>query len=236
MTNPLIEEVIKLRESGKLYESIKKVDEVLAFCEKEKNTKGIIEALGHKRLALNHIGGLNALKDALEVAGNAIALAEKEFSGDKNLRALLNMHLADALISYSEFSNDQNKLDVLRNAFDLVDKSVDNLGGSKAHKSWGLNKKAQIQYLLGDVKGAQLVLKEAEHSIYDGYKDEIKEPDGEMKIKTWLTGIWLTYANIYKKEGRDILFKLYANAVKNMPDPENTLVLRKKQAEEILTG
>lgn len=234
MTNSIIEEITKLRESGKLQESLNKVNDLLSIHEKDKNTKGIIEALGHKRLVLSHIGGVEAIKEAMEVAGNAIALAEKEFAGDKGLRALLNIHLADALISYSEHSKTQNKEEILKNAFELVNKSISDLGGSKAHKAWALNKKAQVQYLLKDLKGAFASLKEAEYFIYEGYDEEIKEFGGEMKIKTWLTGLWLTYAHICKKEGRTLLSNLYANAVKSMPDPEKTLVLRKSQAEKIL--
>lgn len=39
MTNPLIEEIIKLRETGKLQDALEKVDALLLTHEKEKNTK-----------------------------------------------------------------------------------------------------------------------------------------------------------------------------------------------------
>lgn len=236
MKNTLIEEIIKLRESGLLSEALSKVNDLLTVHEKSNDKKGLVEALGHKRLVLNHIADTknsknekeSVIKEMLEVAGKAIDIAEKNFPSDKAMRALLNMHLADALISYSEHSKTQNKDEILQNAFELVDKSIADLGGSKAHKAWGLNKKAQAQYLLKDVKGAFASLKDAEYALYEG-------DDEEMKIKTWLTGLWLTYAYICKKEGRTILANLYANAIIGMPDPEKTLVLRKKQAEKMLS-
>ncbi|PIR42283.1 hypothetical protein CO058_01765 [candidate division WWE3 bacterium CG_4_9_14_0_2_um_filter_35_11] len=243
MTNTIIEDIVKLRESGLLSEALSKVNDLLTVHEESNNKKGLIEALGHKRLVLNHIAEAKAskhekesvVKEMLEVAGKAIEIAEKEFSGDKEMRALLNMHLADALTSYSEHSKTQSKEDILQNALELVTKSIRDLGGSKAHKAWGLNKKAQIHHLLGETKDAIETLKKAEQAIFDGYDEEIKtQKDGIAKIKTWLTGIWLTYSQIAKDNGKKELANLYANAVKNQPDPEKTLVLRKKQAGRIL--
>src|SRR3989344_2809167 len=217
MSNTLIEDIVKLRESGLLSEALLKVNDLLTVHEESNNKKGLIEALGHKRLVLSHIAEAknskkekeSVIKEMLEVAGKAIEIAEKEFSGDKGMRALLNMHLADALISYSEHSKTLSKNDILHNALELVTKSINDLGGSKAHKAWGLNKKAQIHHLLNETHGV-------------------------MKIKIWLTGLWLTYAKIAKDTGKKEIANLYANAVKNLPDPEKTLVLRKKQAERMM--
>lgn len=243
MKNTLIEDIVKLRESGLLSEALSKVNDLLTVHEKNNDKKGLVEALGHKRLVLNHIAEAKiskvekepVVKEMLEVAGKAIDIAEKEFSGDKALRALLNMHLADALISYSEHSKAETKDDILHNALEIVTKSVDDLGGSKAHKAWGLNKQAQIHHLLDQTREALEALKKAEHAIFDGYDDEIKSgQDGIAKIKTWLTGIWLTYAKIAKDTGKKEIAELYGEAVKNLPDPEKTLVLRKKQAERLL--
>ena len=147
------------------------------------------------------------------------------------------MHLADALISYSEHSKTQSKNDILHNALELVTKSINDLGGSKTHKAWGLNKKAQIHHLLNETHEAIEALTKAEHALFDGYEEEIKsEKDGVMKIKIWLTGLWLTYAKIAKDTGKKEIANLYANAVKNLPDPEKTLVLRKKQAGRMMNG
>ncbi len=243
MKNTLIEEIVKLRESGLLSEALSKVNDLLTVHEKNNDKKGLVEALGHKRLVLNHIAEAKIskvekepiVKEMLEVAGNAIAIAEKEFSSDKAMRALLNMHLADALISYSEHSKTQNKNDILQNALEIVTKSINDLGGSQAYKSWGLNKQAQIHHLLNETHNAIDTLKKAEQAIYEGYEEEMKnQKDGSMKIKTWLTGLWLTYAKIAKDTGKKEIAELYANAVKNLPDPEKTLVLRKKQAERLL--
>ena len=243
MKNTLIEEIVKLRESGLLSEALSKVNDLLTVHEENNDKKGLVEALGHKRLVLNHIAEAKSsmdekesvVKEMLEVAGKAIAIAEKEFSGDKAMRALLNMHLADALISYSEHSKTQNKNDILQNALELVTKSVDDLGGSKAHKAWGLNKKAQIHHLLDQTREALDSLKIAEQAIFDGYDEEIKSgQDGIAKIKTWLSGTWLTYAKIAKDKNKQEIANLYANAVKSLPDAEKTLVLRKKQAEKII--
>ncbi|OGC46703.1 hypothetical protein A2713_01475 [candidate division WWE3 bacterium RIFCSPHIGHO2_01_FULL_35_17] len=243
MSNTLIEDIVKLRESGLLSEALLKVNDLLTVHEESNNKKGLIEALGHKRLVLSHIAEAknskkekeSVIKEMLEVAGKAIEIAEKEFSGDKGLRALLNMHLADALISYSEHSKTQSKNDILHNALELVTKSINDLGGSKAHKAWALNKKAQIHHLLGETKDAIEALTKAEHAIFDGYDEETKtQKDGIAKIKTWLTGIWLTYAKIAKDTGKKEIANLYANAVKNLPDHEKTLVLRKKQAERMM--
>lgn len=200
--------------------------------------------MGHKRLVLTHLAESSTIKSekadlvkkVLEVAGKAIALAEMEFSSDKGLRALLNMHLADGLISYSEHSSGENKDDVLLNALELVTKSIDHLGGSVAHKAWGLNKKAQIHHLFGETKEAFEALEKAERSIFHGFDEETKsEKDGLMKIKIWLTGIWLTHAKIAIDQNKSELAKIYANAVIGIPDDDKTLTLRKNQAERILS-
>lgn len=114
-----------------------------------------------------------------------------------------------------------------------VEQAIAILPGSKAHKAWPMNLKAQIQYALGNLNGALTTIADAQQLLFEGYEAEVAGGDqAEIKLNVWLSGLMLTMATICQKENRLILARHYANYVVTMDYPY--LENRRNQAEQIL--
>jgi len=238
--NKNLKEAVKLRESGELGKSLDLFNKVFNLDVKSKHFKGQVDVLGHIRIVYSHLAEGSKtksekekfVKSALDYANKTIDLIKAELPKDIGLLAISKVHLSDALIAYSDFAN--NGRIEIHKALNLIVEGLENFPGSIAHRAWALNRKAQVMHLLGNSDDALKFLKDGEIAIFEGYDEEIKNKDGAMKIKVWLTGLWLTATKIYKESNKKILAQFYVEAVINFDDPEGTLTLRKQQAERLL--
>lgn len=225
----------KLRESGNLEDSLSGFQQVLNWDESNGNLHGQLDVMGHLAVTYLHMVEFEAddtkrrelIDKALEVTGQGIALAEDKLPDDVGPCAILHSHLASGLLAYDEFAVDHRQ--VREQAFNAAEFAYDNLPGSDAHKSWILNKMAWLTYLLGDKTGAMDYLSKAETAIISETVEE------EMKLKVWLTGIWLTHAKFAMNEKALIIARAYAAAVDSMDDSKHYLVNRKSEAQKLLS-
>ncbi|HLB51744.1 hypothetical protein A3F07_00945 [candidate division WWE3 bacterium RIFCSPHIGHO2_12_FULL_38_15] len=234
---------VELREAGKLNISLELFNKVKEWDVYNNNLKGQIDVLGHIKIIYKLLSDreknidkkLKYLKKASEIIKQSLELAESSDEIKEGTIAIQKVHFANILADTVKIDNSADKTSEVKKALIIIDEALNNLPGSKAHKSWALNTKSQLQFLKGDYNEALNTLNYAESCIFEGYEDELKQGDQAiLKLNVWLSGIYLTKALICKETGKNFLTKFYASSVVNIKDPENHLVNRKNQAREIL--
>lgn len=234
---------VETREAGRPKEALEMFKLVEAWDETNNNVKGQIDVLGHMRITYTRMGNQEQDTDkkralfekALEVIEKSVSIPQQHPEIQQGTLAVQRIHLASSQRDLALLTSEQPDKTILTKALKSVDEAILNLSGSKAHKAWPANLKAQLLFDLGRTEEALAVLSEAEKWLYEGYIEELYGGDqGELKINVWLSGLHLTRAMIYGKEGRTILAKHYINSVLQMDDPKNMLGERKKQAQQML--
>ncbi len=230
------------RERGELVEALEGFEQILEWDKANCNNKGYIDVLGHVSICLKLMAeneeDIQKKKDltsrALEIATEAVEKA-KELGLPAGSVAIQQVHQAQAFLAHAEFFEGDAKKAQLITALETIEESIKNFPGSVASKAWPQNAKAQIQFKNGDIVGAMDSICQGQRMIYEGYEEQMKEDNNsDLKIKIWLSGLYLSAAVICKETKRDILSKYYANAVLALPDEEGHLVNRKNQAQALL--
>lgn len=233
---------VETREAGNLKESLKMFEDIFKWDEKNGNTRGAIDIIGHIRITLTRMSieatdrdiKENFLKRASDACEKALMIINSNNGLPDGVLAIHQVHYASSILSLTKI-NDKNKEENLTKALSIISLAIEKLPGSKAHKAWPLNIKAKILYALGRGDEAVKTLAEAEVLLFEGYDEEVSGGDqAEIKLNAWLSGIHLTFASICKKEGKIILARHYASSVLTIEDPKNTLGERKKEARRIL--
>jgi hypothetical protein len=226
------DEAVKLREGGKHKEALVMFDEVIAWDKENDNKRGLIDVLGHKKIALKLMADNSEgnekerlMKETETAAKEGLDLAIKEFGDKSGQVATQRAHFASLL-------NSQEKPE---EALKYLKDSLKHLAGSEAHKAWPLGMKAHSEYLLGNYKEALKTLQLAQDKLFEGYEKEVEMDDqAQLKLRVWNSGIMLGYAMVYAKSKKPILAEVYAGAVLATPDPDNILANRKTEAQRIL--
>jgi len=234
---------VETREAGKLTEAKGLLQEVIKWDEENNNFQGEMDALGHLKLTLraeaneaqDETTRQQLLKEASDATWKAVEIGQSHPEIPEGPAIIQKIHLVNLIIDQFANSELPEKTTELKKALIIINEAIEKLPGTKAHKAWPLNAKAQILLGLDKVEEALDTLELAERNLYEGYEDELKKDDqAELKLNVWLAGLHLTKAKIYQQQDRQILAHHYANSVLNIDDPKNMLGLRKSQAKKIL--
>ena len=233
-----------LREQEDFESAVGGLKNVIKWDQENNNPSGELDVLGHLRIAyVNWAGATENLDEkseriqqAEDIQLRALELLETHFPDDKARKAIVYAHLSDTIIEQLKMGSISGNDDKVASAFSYVQYSIENLGGSEAHKAWVFTKLAQLHYLANkDVHKALATLHEGEIALYNGYEEELKNSDGLMKIRVWKSGLWITYATICQNENRPELARMYAEAIVSLQDEMGLLNTRKEQAKKILS-
>ncbi len=234
---------VEMREKGSLELSLKMFNELIEWDTEHKNFKGLMDVLGHKKIALGLLSDktdnkalqTKYLTEAIECVEKALVVSKENSTIPAGSTAIQHVHMASLLAKLSENITGKEKDQKLTEALKLIDSALPGFPGSPAHLAWPLGIKAVILHLLGKDIEAISALGEAEKALYVGYEGELKnEAQGKLHLRVWNTGILLRYAIIYADAKKPILAETYASAVINTPDPEKILVSRKRDARKLL--
>lgn len=236
------DKAVELREQGNLKIALNMFEQVAQWDNANNNIEGLVDVLGHIRITNTLLA--NETKDkttemqyriaALEAIKQAIDVSTKDKSVSAGSKAILQVHYVSAVLQKTKAEKGKVDKKELEEALKQINEAIDNLPGSKAHKAWPANNKARILYELGKTEDALKTLCTAENWLAEGYFEQIKENQGEIKLNVWKTGLDIARAEILIKENKPILAKHYLNAVISMPDPEGYLTERKKEAKRML--
>lgn len=230
---------ITIREQGSLKVSILMFNDVIGWDKENNNTVGLIHALGNKKIAVQKLAEFSSSKqERKKLLQEASSISKKSLEEsakihDKGLVAISSIHYASSLLAVSMSKKTRNEGE-LKEALKVLNPVLKDFPGSKAHKAWPLKLKAEILIELEKPMEAFLILNKAEVYILNGNKAELKESRGDLKLKVWLTGIWLAKARVCKKLKYNLLAKYYAESVLGLKDKNNTLGIRKKEAKDLL--
>jgi hypothetical protein len=217
-------------------------DEVIMWDERHDNSRGKMDVLGHKKTALTLLADdsreptekASLLTQALECTEEALKIGEA-LNMPEGALAIQKVHLASLYIKRFENPAEADNVDLLNNAIEILDSALKVFSGSKAHRAWPLGIKARALHLLKKDTEALETLTQAQLALFEGYDEEVGTSDqSAMKLRIWSAGIMLGFAEIYLAQNKPILAEIYASAVLATPDPENSLVARKKQAEKFM--
>jgi len=233
-------EAISMREAGDLENALNLFEEIEKWDEKNGNPTGQIDVLGHIRITYDRLGDqadkLEEKKKMYEKEREALEKAlDIVEDSDVGRKAILQVHLASSKFSLAVLKEDLEKKNDLLDALEIINKAIENLPGTIAHKAWPLNIQAKILFELDREEEGFEAVTLGEKCIFQGYNDQIEASDNaELEIKVWLSGLYLTLAKYFSSKKENILAELYAGVVSKMPDPNNLLGERKKEAERIL--
>lgn len=215
---------------------IPKIQKVIDVETKESNYRGVVDALGHKKLIYSKASFLNPsnpeyLQKELETAKMALDVAKNNKTENYPIAII---HYCGAVIDQqSKKDSVDNKL--LSDSLNEVSIAMRNFPGSKAHLAWPSLSKARLEILLNKLDEAEDSLCYGIRSLSAGYEEETKNPNGLLKLKVWLSGLQLGFALLCKKRNQPELAKMWASTVINTDDPEGQLSTRKQQAKDLLS-
>lgn len=243
---------VEVRENAKFKDALEMFNQVLKWDEVNKNYRGYVDVLGHIKITYSKLAETSKTSqeqekyysfanDTLSKAVNAI----KKYDLGIERMAIMQVHKTSLLLKLAEVQNPTTRKQTLEIALKTINQAIKNLPGSEAHKAWPMAKKALILHKLEDTEKAIKVAHEAEYKLYLGYNDEldvkkksskyiIGNDQGVIKVKVWLSAIFVTLATIYKDEARFILAKYYANAVLSFEDKDGILKSIKLDAKNLL--
>ena len=246
---------VETRENSQLQLALNMFNNIIIWDNKNKNYRGIADVLGQIAITNNKLA--ESTKNNAEkkeyIKQSYLALEKATKLQDKKLapvggKAITYVQIAATKNRAAQLLKGKSKNSLLLESLNDINFAIKNLPGSKAHKAWPLKVKAQILARLKKYDEAINTLATAEKQLYLGYQEEmgwakngreqkkgvIGNDQAIIKLQVWLVGIQLTYAQIFKKTGRDLLAKFYAQAVLNMEDKEGVLKESKKTAKQIL--
>ncbi len=235
-------QAVVLREQGKLEEALAQFNAIIAWDIENANPRGQMDVLGHKKITLTLLadscedGDKKTLyiNQASECIEEAIRLG-KENDLPKGPLATQYVHKASLHLKYAGVYSPKEKTMQLKYALEAVDKGLEDLPGSKAHRAWALSIKANILHEQKRTDEALDVLLEAQRCLYEGYDAEMEAQDqGAIKLRVWSSGISLALGKVFADTGKPILAEIYLAAVLQTPDPEGILKARKSEAQKLL--
>lgn len=246
-----------LREKSNLEEAEFLFKSVIEWDLKNYNPKGLVNVYGHLRILYTRKAIIQSLKanklkylnQALKVIDQAESVI-KHFNknpkmcldGTKDVYKTLGngvypillVHKSSVLVELAKLDLTKSKQD-LKIALKTINRAIKNLPGSLAHKAWPLKQKGEILFLLGKNDEALKTIFDAQKYLFDGYFDELKQSDGELKIAVWKSGLDIALAKIYLSQKKYLLAKLTLSGVLAYPDSNGYLNERKKEAKYLLT-
>lgn len=242
---------VELRENNKLTQSIQMFRQVIKWDQEHKEWEMLGDSYGHISVSYTKMAGITHDKkkqiehlDKARKFLNDVLDLYKNGKITKGKAQIAKVHLVSTILWTNELVGEKKMIKELKKALKLVNNALKDFPGSEAHKTWALNKKAQVLHRLGRSDEAIEVLKESEQKLYEGYfeefeqakKDKNKEGDDQatLKLNVWLAGIHATFAVICHETGREILARHYANSILKMPDPEGLLGAKKRDMKKIL--
>lgn len=236
-------EAIELRETGKFEEALQKFKQVIQMDDESSNFRGKMDVLGQLRITYTRMSGgesdnqkrKDLKKLAMQTVDEIFRVATQHPEIPEGAKTIAQVHLANSLVDYAMELDPSERTTLLENALRNASEAVEKLPGSKAHKAWAANVKAQALYGLGRVDEALDTINQGEKWIFEGYEEELtKDDQAELKLNVWLSGLHLTMAKICQLEKKPLLARHYASAVLAIVDPTGTLSERKKDAQRIL--
>lgn len=170
-----------------------------------------------------------------EVAVEGLNLLN-DFPNETGLLAIMQIHVASASSELSDLSEGQEKTTELQQALETVEKAIQNLPGSQAHKAWPLRLKTEILRKMQNFEQATKTCFYGLELIFAGYQEELANDlqSGELKLRVWMCGLQLQLALIAKDQNMPILAKHYATTVLATTDDSGALTERKKEAQQIV--
>lgn len=240
-----ISEAVSTRERGDLNTALDMFLKVVAWDEtnSKTNTKEGADVFGHLRITYSRLGMHeqdSQKKDeyySLAVESAKTALKIVNTLPEVNA-AIYQIHLASALSEQADNSalSSKQKTEVYEKALQNINDAIAVLPGSPAHKAWPMNTKAKLLNKLNRRDEALATIALGEILIAEGYEQEMQNEDGELKLMVWLTGLILTKAQVYADLQKTELAVFYASCILELPDPQNYLGERKKEAKALLTS
>lgn len=237
---------VTLREQGKHKFALDMLDEVIRWDEQNKNFRGIMDVLGHKKLAYTLMAdGVADPQHKGQLLTLALACVEEALNMGKEVPDLpvgpvltQYVHYAGLLLTTADLETAQVATKKRNLAIEYLDKALSNgFTGSTAHKAWPLSIKAKALHALGQSEQALDCLLQAQKMLYLGYEEELKLNDqAEMKIRVWSSGISLGLGKLLLETGKPLLAEVHFAAVITTPDPDGILVARKKEAKKLLAS
>ena len=242
---------VELRENNKLTQSVQMLNQVINWDRKHKEWKLLSESLSHISVSYTKIAGITHTKkkqtEYLKKGRDYLEEVLQLYKAGKITKGkaqIAKVHLVSNIIWTNELVGERKQIKELKKALKLVNSALKDFPGSEAHKTWALNKKAQVLHRLGKSERAIEVLKESEQKLYEGYFEEFeiarKKKDKEgadqstLKINVWLAGIHATMAVICHETGRNIMARHYANSILKIPDPEGMFGIKRRDMKKIL--
>lgn len=238
-----LNQALSLRERGNLEIAENLFKQALKWDLENNKPKDAVDIYGHLRICYSRLAqqqsDIKAKVEFYEMAKQQLVLAQNLINDypkelDEGMRAIMNVHFATIILETVSELKLENPKAQLEEALENINKGIEALPGSRAHKAWPKRVKGEILFNLGLREEAISTLLDAEKDLYLGYKEETKDKNNEFKIGVWLAGIHLTIAKMALDMGRKIIAKHYATSVKLIDDPKGLLEERKKEARLIL--
>ncbi len=233
-------EAVFKREQGNMQEALDIFSNLEDWDETHGNFKDQVDVLGHLRITYSMMSAgvedkLSLLNAALVCVDKAMQIISSQHL-EEGVLAITKVHKAAVLRGLSGIElNVTRKAELLAEALALVDEALVSFPGSKAHLAWPLNQKANILLLQGNGDAAYDVVLAGQKALFEGYVDEEAAGDqAEIKLPIWLSGLYLTAAEICAKENKLILANFYVQSVLSMPDERGILKDRKREAQSLL--
>lgn len=236
---------VEIREAGDLKTASEIFTKVVEWDLANNNLKGAMDVLGHLSITWKLLAEKESnpevkkfnLNSALAYMEQAVTIGQSNPEQFKGQLAIQKIHKANFIKDYAEFWGPE-KDSKLEEALKTVDDAMINFPGSPAHKAWASNAKAQILLAQNKLREAQEVISQGEVFIDKGMEEEITtNPErGEQNIDVWRTGLAITRAQVYLKEGKIETAKQQLDWVIIEGEHKKHLSMRKEQAEKILKG
>ncbi len=244
---------IEVRESARYKKAISMFKEVLAWDVANKNHTGYVDVLGHTKIAYVKLAENSKNKKdqeyyytkATESLDEAVKTI-KEYDLGEGRMAIMKVHKTGIMIKLANSQSKTKKEKTLKLALKTINSAIKSLPGSEAHKAWAMIKKAQILHLMGNSQDALNVAHDAETNLFLGYDQEldvkynqktgrkvIGGDQGIIKLRVWLSMIFITIAQIYKDTQKYVLAQYYVESVLSINDPEKVLKSIKQDAKKL---
>lgn len=243
----LKDNIISLRESGKLEDALSEFKKLKEKMENEGAYRDLVDVLGHMRITyglmadnipesnpnykdlvlenlLNAESSMNKARFIMEMHKDEVPLGTK---------AIFLVHGASTKLSLVKFLKSEEEVKIkLLSALQDINDALEVFPGTIAHKAWPASLKAKILMELGETEDAIETVEEGYLWIKQGYDQESQNSDGPMKLAIWETGLKITEARILKLVGKvDESIDILKTVVEHVAPENNPGCLENHRAE-----